>query len=554
MQMTLDEKRAWHFANGDWAVADDGIFRPAGGLTDDDGQGLQGYHFAFCKEAAFAGLSAQFRVRHNSFSDVGVILRATDPQHFHVLHFPDCGAASRAMNFWVALSKMDGCGVLRMVKVEHVRRVASHPRGQWHDVEMHLAGDRLEVCIDGRGRFEVSDAGLSGTGCIGLMSFNDAQVRGLTVTGEPVADFAWSEGAARKRHWFHPCPDSDTRWQRPKNLVRDGNGDLLLFYQSAIQKEWRAKSDMLLARSTDHGQTWGDPALITQEPGNYYLHHFPNGELKIATFKREETVIHWRTYSDARRNWSEDGATSEYGPKPPEVEYLQPGPQAFLNLRDGSVLMMLYGPSACNREGVSLYAWGSYHCLAYTSRSEDNGKSWSPLVPLGNRRKVADGDLIDANHDLTEVCAVEMENGEIMALIRPIYSPWMWETWSLDSGRSWGSCVRGPFAGYATPNMLRTRSGAILVAHRPCLTVHCGHDSGKTFDQGTLIDSGEWAMGSMIEVEPDLVLYVYWDTFYSLMRAQFLCVTRSGVTPELRGEERREAAVRDIRPRSVKIL
>ena len=119
-----------------------------------------------------------------------------------------------------------------------------------------------------------------------------------------------------------------------------------------------------------------------------------------------------------------------------------------------------------------------------------------------------------------------------MVFIRPIYSPWMWETWSDDGGLTWGPCVRGPFPGYAAPNMVRTTSGALLIAHRlPWLTIHCSHDEGLTWDQGTTIDSGGWCMGSMCEVEPEGVLYCYWDTYSTLMRAQRLQVTPSGLAP-----------------------
>jgi hypothetical protein len=38
-------------------------------------------------------------------------------------------------------------------------------------------------------------------------------------------------------------------------------------------------------------------------------------------------------------------------------------------------------------------------------------------------------------------------------------------------------------------------------------------------------------MGSMIEVEPDLVLYAYMDSFESMMRAQFIRVTAMGLEP-----------------------
>ena len=53
-------------------------------------------------------------------------------------------------------------------------------------------------------------------------------------------------------------------------------------------------------------------------------------------------------------------------------------------------------------------------------------------------------------------------------------------------------------------------------------------DDGRTW-QGTLIDSGMWAMGTMCEVEPDVVLYVYMDTFEGLMRRQLIRVTPTGL-------------------------
>jgi hypothetical protein len=80
--------------------------------------------------------------------------------------------------------------------------------------------------------------------------------------------------------------------------------------------------------------------------------------------------------------------------------------------------------------------------------------------------------------------------------------------------------------------MLRTGSGRILVAHRlPGCTINASMDDGLTWDQGTMIDSAIWVMGSMLEVDEDLVLYVYYDSFESLMRAQFIRVTEEGLLP-----------------------
>ena len=180
----------------------------------------------------------------------------------------------------------------------------------------------------------------------------------------------------------------------------------------------------------------------------------------------------------------------------------------------------------------TIFTWGAVHCQAFSCRSTDDGRTWSAPVNVDNPGSDDKGKIYDGNLDLTEVCGTQTGNGQIMALIRPIYSPWMWETWSADGGKTWGPCVRGPFPGYATPNMLRTASGKILVAHRlPGLTVHCSPDDGRTWDQGTTIDGALWAMGTMLEVEPDVVLYVYYDSFESLMRAQLLRVKPTGLEP-----------------------
>ena len=106
-RFVLNDQEQWYFINGPWARGSDGIFQPTVKPEDDDGLGIQGYRFAFCKASGFRDLQASFRVQLRGHTDAGLILRATDPQHFYLLHFPDCGQASRAQNFWVALSKMD---------------------------------------------------------------------------------------------------------------------------------------------------------------------------------------------------------------------------------------------------------------------------------------------------------------------------------------------------------------------------------------------------------------------------------------------------------------
>ena len=539
MHLTIDAHSTWHFVNGRWAESDQGLFQPTGAYADDDGKGVQGYHFAFCKDQGFSDFSATFQVRHNSARcDVGFVFRATDPQNFYLLHFPDTGQASRAQNFWVAVSKMDASGTFKIVKLELVRRIASHPRQRWHDVAVKLTGPRLEVRIDRCGVFACEDCDDRRPGYVGWLSFLDVNSRGLTIEGEPVAVPTWTDEDRRRPHWFCPCPDPEGTWQRSTDLIRLPDGELLLGFSAPDDRSKThgpdATTSSFLARSADNGRSWSAPETfrLTGSDNEWFpprLHVTPAG--RLIGFMRSEDQFLVAESTDGARTWS-DLVTMDFGPCLPRMKSAYNGPQTFLNLRDGSMLAMLHGASELN-DGDSIYTWGSNHCMGCAYRSTDDGRTWSGPIEIDNRGEDERGEHIGSNMDLTEMCAAEVGDGVIMALIRPIYSPWMWETWSEDGGRTWGPCMLGPFAGYATPNMLRTSSGAVLVAHRlPTLTVHCSLDGGIHWDNGTMIDSGAWVMGAMVEAEPDLALYVYWDTFDGNMRAQFLRVTANGLQPQ----------------------
>jgi len=206
----------------------------------------------------------------------------------------------------------------------------------------------------------------------------------------------------------------------------------------------------------------------------------------------------------------------------------------LLNLADGGLLLFAYAQAS--HEQVNVRQWGALHAQAFCCRSADDGDTWSDWANIDNSAHLGVAGQQD-NLDLTETCAVQTGDGAILSLTRPVYSPWMWESWSNDGGQTWGPCMPGPFPGYATPNMLRTTSGRLVVAHRlPGLTMQMSPDDGRTWDTGTMIDSSIWAMGCMVEVEPDRVLYVYYDSFESLMRAQFFHVTARGITPCPRAE------------------
>lgn len=554
MRLAIGNGSGWEFVNGRWADGPDGALVPVDGPREDAGAALQGYRFAFFRGLAAGGgpcaagggpcaagdLSARFRFRQAAHSDVGLVFRAAGRSRFHVVHFPCCGQAHRAQHFWAACSRMDGDGYLRTVKLAMVPRVNSFA-GTWHEASVRVTGGRLSVLVDGRGSFE-ADGLEPSSGAVGLLLFNGAEVRGVEVEASSGGGAAawgaaggegWDE-AAPSPNWFHPVPTREFgSWQKPHDLVRTPGGDLALSF--AGNEGYGTVPRFHLVRSSDGGRTWSRPEFWWSKQEEWdgshrALHVFPDGKLRCVTFGPRLSSITLEDTRDDGRSWC-DARAARIGELPPRTK-LNLGPQVFCNLRDGSMLLLAYGGRDEAEGGSSIYTWGATHCQAFASRSTDCGLSWSAPVNVDGARDPATGRPIDGNYDLTEVCAAQATDGKLVALVRPVYSPWMWETWSEDGGASWGPCVRGPFPGYATPNMLRTASGTLLVAHRlPGLTVNASRDGGRTWDAGTMIDSSIWAMGSMVEVAPDLVLYVHFDSFESLMRAQFFRVTAGGLEP-----------------------
>ncbi len=530
--LKIGDGSSWMFVNGAWHDGPENSFIVPDSILRQDGAGIQGHHYAFLRDRVYDELHISFQFRLSFHSDVGIILRAADPGHFYVLHFPDCAQASRAQQFWAAFSRMDDSGYFRILKMEMVRRISSTNQ-LWHDAEVHITGNKLIVRIGRSGVFEASDAAFRGPGRIGFYLFGGGEISNVSVEGAELPATTWNEEELPPTNWFHPCPDTEYgKWQRPGQVVQTSSGDLLLNY-TVQERAYQGKVTPLMARSSDNGKTWSKPQPVAGlKAGDWEgwgtIHIFPDGRLRMMTY--DENSYRLAESNDDGHTWSPPEPVVVASP-PPGVKRLHLGPQAFLNLTDGSVVMFGYGRHDSGGLDLLVYNWGSNHCQAFACRSTDSGKTWTPWVnvdgTLDNQGHPVNGSL-----DLTEVCSVQTSDGRILALIRPIYSPWMWETWSSDGGATWTPCMRGPFPGYATPNMLKTSSGAILVAHRlPGCTIHTSLDDGRTWDNGTLIDSAIWVMGSMIEVEPDVVLYIYWDSFESLMRAQFIRVTADGLLP-----------------------
>jgi hypothetical protein len=108
----------------------------------------------------------------------------------------------------------------------------------------------------------------------------------------------------------------------------------------------------------------------------------------------------------------------------------------------------------------------------------------------------------------------------------------MWETRSDDAGATWSPTTRAPVTSYACAMLPHpTVSGYLVIGGRfPGNSLNVSRDRGLTWETyriGMDLLSG----GSMAEIAPDVVLWVYSDSWHSSMRAQAFRITATGVEP-----------------------
>jgi hypothetical protein len=106
----------------------------------------------------------------------------------------------------------------------------------------------------------------------------------------------------------------------------------------------------------------------------------------------------------------------------------------------------------------------------------------------------------------------------------------VWQSWSQDNGHTWSQPAPLPFYGHC-PNLLHTRSGVTLLAHRdPGTCIHYSLDRARTWAGAAMIDPCGGAYSQMVELPDGRVLIVYYtEGAQSEIRAQWLRVSRAGI-------------------------
>ncbi len=544
--LRIDDGKDWLFVtDGDvqvkWRDSDKGI--------DPTTEAPWRRRRAFYTKQAFSDVTLSFKLnlRYNAqgAGRAGAILRARDSNHFYLVYFPHTAQVYRAKNFWVGVAKVEGDEYIRNIKLARVPNVPAET-DRWYDVRVEAKGNRISVRVDGRNVLSVADDTYQ-SGLVGLAGQGLFYVSDMTVDGKAMPAAPWARSAK--------IQDSSFRFDLPSNIPPSGcvapNGDVLI------------GAGRFLMRSKDKGRTWSKTTLpegMSISDSGKSMIRMPDDTLKVFRKKDRSDApapdIMEFVSADNGLTWS-GGAPAKvlgnwYDHYDKRANYIVPY-GSVVRCDDGTLILFFFydarqgagtlDPPQTKIAGLDLTVdtWGRSACKGFAIRSTDDGRTWSAPIEIDQPRSgykdydkfnVPRGSISGAM-DLTEITGVAIGN-KIMAVVRPIYNPYMWQCWSYDSGKTWDAASSTTFPGYAE-SMIRLKSGVIVCAHRfPNYSVNISGDDGANWDEGTIVADSLWGMGCLVEVEPNVVLCVYMEDQLdpkANLLGQFFRVTPKGIAP-----------------------
>ncbi|MCK4323077.1 MAG: DUF1080 domain-containing protein, partial [Armatimonadetes bacterium] len=312
----------WSYIGGEWeenGVHGEGIINapPAVQVAD---------RLAFYVGRMYSEVEAEFEFRwHVPTCGIGFVVRAQDPSHYYLVHFPSCAQVGRAAHFWAAISKVDDSGWVEVLKMEMVHGVATE-LGIWHKARVVVQGNEIRLWVDGR-PFPVVRDDTYKSGYVGLESWTYAgqggTFRNVRIRGQEVAAQPWDEALQPPQNWFHPYPLGEAQ-QSPSSITRAPNGDLLM-----------PLSPVGLLRSLDNGRTWA-PLEAEGWPGGW-IHTMRDGRL-ITLYGGDDIFMAEST--DNGKTWLEPVKAERAPFTPPDnaPKMTLEGAGGFLELNDGTLL------------------------------------------------------------------------------------------------------------------------------------------------------------------------------------------------------------------------
>ena len=264
-------------------------------------------------------------------------------------------------------------------------------------------------------------------------------------------------------------------------LTSTTDGELVLTYKESKDHHRTDDGVLLVARSSDGGQSWAEKRVIAAEAGwrsytNHSLTRLSDGALLLNLIRGQHRLAaNGNRYSfgrsaylrstDGGHSWQERGADIEVGFVDPALWSMAYG--RTLELNDGRLMVTVYGVPP-RVDNAKLRVLG----VAF---SADGGRTWPDSTLIYEDRQ---GDICPSETDL-----IRLTDGRILAIIRANAAKRLYRSYSVDEGRTWSAIEATEMPGQC-PCVIELASGALLCAYRDMRTEQPGMSCAISEDMG----------------------------------------------------------------------
>ncbi|MFH1008249.1 MAG: sialidase family protein [Candidatus Latescibacterota bacterium] len=496
---------AWQFVNGPWQTNERGeLICPASSFWAMD------THRAFQIEHIYRDceVTGKWQFCYAGGATPELIVRSLDSRRFYAVSF------STQMNLpsteaFIMASIWKGCddGYQRMLGYRRkvgIYRADVDPE-KWYALRVACVGPEIIVFFEERFVCQIRDeayaAGVVGVGCTeGVAAWKDMEVAGRPLEQESVWHMAESE-----------MPKQFTVGWDPRISSKQSGAAAVLLPDDEIRVGFSGEGGTTwVTRSRDYGLSWETP--VRGRMG----HYLKSLDQLWAIRMEQNPAVTWvdtgKNFDEINSDnfWNALSRSTDGGKTWSDYERMQvpfPAGEAYASVRGkaGSVLFLEAGTLGELRDGTIALSgfWrnnpdGNYHSdQVQFARTTDRGKTWA-VTP------------VDATEwERNESSWVELQNGELLCLLRSNYSNSVGQSRSRNGGRTW-SKVRPagiPFFGASCPAIMRTRDDKLILAVRGW-GLFTSMDDGWTWSEPTHIGgyAGSGMGASLLEMSDGRIL------------------------------------------------
>jgi sialidase-1 len=259
------------------------------------------------------------------------------------------------------------------------------------------------------------------------------------------------------------------------------DGELVVTYKESTDHNRTDDGGLVVARSSDGGQSWTDKRMVAAEPGwgtitNHGATRLSDGTLLLNMIRsRHYRTADGKDYRYARSSFSRssDGGRSwQLRGEDLTLPYADPlrtmaSYGRILELEDGRLIAPVFGIPKEMEDG-KLRVLGMMF-------SPDGGQSWPESTLVYADRQ---GDICPSETDI-----IRLPDGRILAIIRANAAKRLYRSYSADEGQTWSPIEATEMPGQC-PCLIYLASGALLCAYRDMRPEQAGMSCAISEDMG----------------------------------------------------------------------